>query len=70
MEPSVSYLESTVPIAACEMNIDMGLLATRISHIIFYLFDYPLLPALLPPHHHRHSKKEDYERRAKRLHQN
>ena len=51
MEPLASYLESEVPTTACEMAF-MCKSAGYAYFIMFYFFEYRLLPALLlPPHH-------------------
>jgi hypothetical protein len=64
MEPLVSYLESTVPTAACEMAVVFQSADCPGFTGRAYLFEHPLLPALIPLilslYRYSYSKKKDY----------
>jgi hypothetical protein len=62
VEPPVSYLESTVPVAVCEIALPtvLVLLAER------YLVVYCPPPALSPSDCHCYNKKKGYYRRIGR----
>lgn len=57
MESLASYLESEVPTTACEVAF-VCTSAGYAYFIMFYFFEYRLLPTLLPPPHHALATKK------------
>src|SRR5271154_871960 len=58
VEPPVSYLESTVPAAACEIAVSIRTASCVVLLVERYLFVHRLPPTLSPPDYHRYSKKK------------